>query len=98
MIAENQTFVGLRVFLDGCSFKRCIFERCTIVFSGLMGAELEGNSFSECQWEFTGPAQNTLMMMSALYSGGGQQLIEATLDKIRNGYANRRPGDPIVLN
>jgi hypothetical protein len=84
MIARKQTFKDVTIFLDGSNFVECAFERCTLVYSGLMLVGLEANSFKQCKWEFSGSAQNTIVFMSVLYRGGAQELIEATFDNIRD--------------
>ncbi|MBS3648156.1 hypothetical protein KEU06_05885 [Pseudaminobacter sp. 19-2017] len=98
MLAFNKKFKDTLVNLDGGTFEGCAFERCTLLFSGLMPPALKSNTFSECKWEFAGPAANTIAFMAALYTGGGEELVEKTLEEIRKGGAGRRRGDPIILN
>jgi hypothetical protein len=83
MIARKQTFSRMRISLDGCSFDECRFEHCHFLFHGYMGVTLTGCTFDGCSWEFGGPAANTITFMAALYSGGSQDLVEATIRKIR---------------
>ncbi len=83
MIAENATFKGRKINIDGGSFYSCQFDGCTLVFSGLMPATLEGCNFNNCSWIFSGPALNTIAFMTALYAGGAKALIENTLQNIR---------------
>lgn len=83
MIARKQNFSRIRIALDGCSFDECRFEHCHFVFNGYMGVTLTGCTFDGCTWEFAGPAANTITFMTALYGGGSQDLIEATIRKIR---------------
>jgi hypothetical protein len=83
MIARKQNFSRTRIALDGCSFDECRFEHCHFVFNGYMGVTLTGCTFEGCTWEFAGPAANTITFMTALYGGGSQELIEATIRKIR---------------
>jgi hypothetical protein len=98
MLAFKKKFKGAVINLDGGTFEDCVFESCVLVFSGLMPTNLKGNTFSECQWEFAGPAANTIAFMTALHSGGGAALIEKTLEEIKKGGAGRRRGDPVILN
>jgi hypothetical protein len=79
MIAVNQQFKGLKLSLDGGTFKDCQFESCTLIFSGLLPVTMTGNSFVGCTWEFAGAARNSLDFMRALYNGGGRELIEGTI-------------------
>lgn len=83
MIAYDQTFTEAQVFLDGNSFYRCRFERCTIVINGLLGCVLVDPRFVDCKWTVAGPAQNTLTLLTAIYRAGATDLIEATFDQIR---------------
>ena len=95
MIAENQTFKGVRVQLDGGTFEHVIFEKCTLVYSGLMGASMSNCKFNDCQWELNGPAQETVMFLTALYAGGATELVENTLAAIRG---ERKSGSGPTLN
>jgi hypothetical protein len=83
MIAYDQTFADAVVYLDGNSFYRCKFERCTIVINGLIGCTLADPQFIDCKWTVNGPAQNTLGLLSALYKAGAKDLVEATFAEIR---------------
>lgn len=89
MIASDQVFKDTKVFLDGGSFTRCRFERCEIVINGLIGCNLVDPLFVDCRWTVNGPAQTTLQLLSALYSAGAKDLIEATFDQLRG----KRPTD-----
>jgi hypothetical protein len=101
MIAHNQQFHDIRISLDGATFVGCTFERCTLVFSGLLPPHLAGNGFHNCKWEFAGPAAQTLGFMTSLYSQGGEfsKLIEMTFANVRNNATGqRRAGDAVILN
>ena len=83
MIAEGQKFVGKRIFLDGSSFTKCRFERCTMIYSGHLGMEMKEPEFVDCRWEIQGPAKETLKFLRALYRAGAKDLVEATFDAVR---------------
>jgi hypothetical protein len=83
MIAYDQTFKDAMVYLDGSSFYRCRFERCTIVVTGYTGCQLVDPQFVDCKWTVSGPAQNTLTLLAALYRAGARDLVEATFDTLR---------------
>ena len=83
MIAHDQTFKDVKVFLDGGSFYRCRFERCEIVISGLLGCDLVDPFFVDCKWTVDGPAQKIFQLMTAMYSAGAVDLIESTFNQIR---------------
>jgi hypothetical protein len=83
MIAYDQTFKDATVYLDGSSFYRCKFERCTVVISGFIGCTVVDPQFIDCKWTVSGPAENTLQLLSSLYKAGAKDLIEATFDSLR---------------
>ena len=91
MIAENATFKGRLINIDGGSFYSCHFDGCTLVFSGLMTTTLEGCDFNNCFWQFSGSASNTIAFMTALYSAGAADVIENTLQNIRGKKAGAGP-------
>jgi hypothetical protein len=92
MIAERQTFVGKRVFLDGCSFYGCQFDSCTLVISGTIPFVLEGNQFNSCNWELLGPAANVRDALRSLYTGGLPSLVEEVFADIRGTSPTTFPG------
>ncbi len=83
MIAQDQTFNNVVVYLDGNSFYRCRFEKCNIIIHGFMGCTLVDPKFVDCQWSVSGPAEVTFSLLSALYKAGATSLVEGTFDKIR---------------
>jgi hypothetical protein len=83
MIATNQTFEGRRIFLDGCSFVNCTFIRCTMVYTGVMGMEMDNPKIIDCQWVVQGSARETLGFLRALYQSGRADLVEAAFAQIR---------------
>ena len=83
MIARNQTFSDITVYLDGSSFYDCVFERCQIVFAGVLPATLNNPRFVDCRWEAIGPALTAISFLSSLYKAGATDLIEATFQSIR---------------
>lgn len=62
---EDEVLTG-RVSLDGSSFRNCRFKNATLVYSGLGGAQLSGCSFEGVEFEFAGPAANTLALLRAM--------------------------------
>ena len=83
MIARNQTFTEITVYLDGGSFYDCVFERCTVVFSSLLPTTLHNPRFVDCTWQAKGPAEYTINFMASLYKVGAHDLIENTFKTIR---------------
>ena len=82
MIAQNKTFKGRQISLDGSAFDGCTFDKCNLIFSGYMPTFLENCTFNDCTWEFTGPASNTISFMKKLHAGGATDLIENTCGQI----------------
>lgn len=86
MIAENETFTEKKIQLDGSNFSRCTFNRCTLVFSGLMPANLDDCKFFDCTWAMAGSALSALQFLQGLYTiDGGAEVVEKTFDNIRGG-------------
>lgn len=90
MIARNQTFSDVVVYLDGSSFYDCTFERCTVVISGILPATLHNPRFVNCTWRAAGPAETTINFFASLYKAGAKDLVEATFEQIRGN----RPAAP----
>jgi hypothetical protein len=89
------TYSGVRVSLDNQSYEKCVFTNCTIEYAGTGPISLEGCSFNNCQWVFTGHAQNTLNFMKVMYhqmGKFGKSMIEATFENIKQGV------EPITNN
>jgi hypothetical protein len=86
MIATGQTFKGLKIVLDGGTFKNCKFDECTLIFGGLLPITLDGCTLAAtCKWEFSGAAKETLMFLKAMHAGGAKAMVDATFDAIRSG-------------
>jgi hypothetical protein len=60
------------------------------VINGYVGCHLVEPRFVDCRWTVSGPAQNTLQLLAALYGAGATSLIEATFDEIRG----KKPAQP----
>ncbi len=83
MIAEEMVFEGKTIVLDGGSFYACQFNRCKLIYNGMMPVTMDKCSFDNCEWQFAGPALNTIGFMQALYTGGAKDLIENIFRTIR---------------
>ena len=92
MIALNQKFENLTITLDGGTFHGCTFIRCRLNFGGLALPELGGgNRFEECEWDFVGPARDTLAFLQRLYHDhGGAELVEKIFGLVRERNAPGR--------
>jgi len=87
MIAHDETYEENTISLDGASFYGCTFRRCKLIFSGLLPFTLEGGVYHDCNWEFAGPAANTIAFLPALHKAGAHDLIEGTFRTIRGEQA-----------
>ena len=91
MIALNQKFEDLTITLDGGTFHGCTFVRCRLRFSGVALPDLGGNRFEQCEWDFIGPARDTLAFMQVLYHDqGGVELVEKLFGVVRDRSAITR--------
>ena len=84
----NSTFENTSVNLDNTSFEGCKFTRCRMVFGGTGPVSLVNCTFNDVSWHMTGPAENTLSFLRAMYHGMGDQgksIVEATFEQIRSG-------------
>jgi hypothetical protein len=82
----NNVYRNVTVKLDNSEFIDCSFTDCIMEYSGIGPVSMSHCEFKNVQWVFTGPAQNTLQFMHAMYHGmgdGGKQLIEQTFEKIK---------------
>jgi hypothetical protein len=95
-VAFKKKFKNSTIHLDSSTFEYCIFENCTLVYSGLMQPTLTGNDFAECKWEFAGSAANTINFLAGFYQAGGKDIVEATLENIRKGGSGRGNDGPIA--
>jgi hypothetical protein len=72
MIA-NQKFFKQDVLIDGQKFFNCQFIQSRIVFRATAPVQFDKCVFTECEWVFDGPAENTLRFMSALATSLGDE-------------------------
>lgn len=93
MRVVNYSFEGQEVVLDFHDFKGCNFIQCNMVYFGHGPVTLDTCNFDRCQWNFSGPAANTLHFMTKLYHAGigAQELIEHTIENIRQGGHPHNP-------
>ena len=81
----GRTYEGEQIELDGNTYTDCRFDNCVLIFKGGDLPSLKDNVFSECGWQFDGAAARTLAFMTAMYHGGGRELIEQTFENVRQG-------------
>lgn len=83
---QDQQFVGERVVLDGKHFEDCRFENCDLVYKGGVPPHFVRTDFAAPRFVFEDAAQNTVQLMSAIYNGIDERIIEKTFDEIRKGF------------
>ncbi|MGH2614345.1 MAG: hypothetical protein ACRDJC_03835 [Thermomicrobiales bacterium] len=85
-MTANQKFLRQDILIDGREFFNCEFIQCRIVFRGTGPVQFEQCVFTECQWVFDGPAENTLFFLSALATDLGPEAA-AMVENMLNGIA-----------
>ena len=63
---SDVTFQDREVTVDGIKFIRCLFERCKLTYAAAGPVGMEGCGFSECTWNFEGPAADTLAFIRSM--------------------------------
>ena len=91
MITEKMAFEGKTIVLDGSSFYECQFKGCTLIFNGVLPVTIDACSCDGCKWQFSGPAQNTIAFMQALYASGIKELLEDIIRVIRGENVEHGP-------
>ena len=84
----GQSYSGERVALDGKHFEDCSFETCTLVYKGGVPPNFVRCEFAAPRFVFEEAAQSTIQLMSAIYNGIDERIIERTFDEIRKGFGN----------
>lgn len=85
----GQSFSSERVVLDGKHFEDCTFETCTLVYGGGTPPNFVRCDFAAPRFVFEDAAQSTIQLMSAIYNGIDERIIEKTFDEIRKGFGDR---------
>ena len=83
MTFTNQTFVDEEISLDDNGYENYTFILCLFIYEG-GAASLKDNSLKQPRFVFRDAAANTIQFMAKLYSGGGRNIIEATITNIRD--------------
>ena len=95
---RDRTFEDVRIELDANQYVNCTFKRCRIVYSGAGPFSLDGCTFDDVRWQFSGRAANTLAFMQGMYHGsglGGRKLIEDIFNQIRFGELTQVGQNPV---
>jgi hypothetical protein len=82
---EGKAFNDATIKLDGNEYSNCNFTRCVLVYGGGELPTLNANTFTGSTWQFDDAAARTVSFLRGLYSGGGKELVERTLENIKAG-------------
>jgi hypothetical protein len=85
----GKDFTGTRVLLDGKHFEDCSFETCTLVYRGGVPPNFVRCDFAAPRFVFEEAAKSTVQLMSAIYNGIDERIIERTFDEIRKGFGDQ---------
>ncbi len=84
MLMKNKKIRNTSISLDGGTFEHCDFDKCELIFSGYLPVAFHHCKFGpDTKWSFSGPANNTVMFMQAIYASGATELLENTFEQIR---------------
>jgi hypothetical protein len=72
----DKTFTGASVELDNHEFRNCTFRDCKLVYAGGPPPTLDTCDFGNSQFNFHGPAANTIAFLKAMTTPrSGMQLL-----------------------
>jgi hypothetical protein len=83
---KGRDFSSERVVLDGKHFEDCRFDTCTLVYRGGVPPNFVRCDFAAPRFVFEEAAKSTVQLMSAIYNGIDERIIEKTFDEIRKGF------------
>ncbi len=84
MLMKNKKIRNTTISLDGGTFEHCDFDKCEMIFSGYLPVHLTHCNFgSDVKWTLAGPGSNVIAFMRAIYTHGGEKLLENTFEQIR---------------
>jgi hypothetical protein len=79
----GRIFADQEVRLDGREFVGCNFRNCKLIYGGGLPFLLGGNEISDCNFEFVGPALNTINTLRMLQHSGMDPVVEVVMETIR---------------
>jgi hypothetical protein len=82
-VQRTENFSNTTVDLDDYVWEDCTFTDCVLRYSGVGMSILSNTNLEGCRMELTGPALRTVQYMRELYHSGGQEVVEAWFDQIR---------------
>ena len=85
---QDERFSGERIVIDGKHLEDCSFDTCTLIYRGGVPPHFVRCDFAAPRFVFEEAAQSTVQLMSAIYNGIDERIIEKTFDEIRDGFGN----------
>lgn len=82
MLIQGITFRG-EVEVDGNTYEKCTFEKCTIVYRGGERPVYAHCSFDGVSFRFADAADNTIGFLTDLFHNGFKKTVEQTFKNIR---------------
>jgi hypothetical protein len=81
MSQSTKTVENEVVRIDYGVFQNTEFRNCKLVYAGGRPPIMVANRFIDCEWVFTGEAQNTIDLLKGLANSGGglEDLVRRTL-------------------
>ena len=83
----DQTFTGLKIDLDGSSYRNCTFVDCTINYSG-GPVILDGPVFKNCELKLNGAAAATIALLIEL-EDTCPELVQPVIEQINGSIVER---------
>jgi hypothetical protein len=84
------TFERQDVLLDGTGFSNCTFRRCRMIYTGEAVPRFEACDVEDrVELVLSGPAANTMKLLSLLYhagGSGGRETVERVVDQLIGGH------------
>ena len=90
MLMKNKKIRNTSICLDGGTFEDCEFYNCELTYCGYLPVNMSNCKFRNIQWSFTGPANNTIQFLKAMYPAD-TNLIENTFELIRGNPPKSGP-------
>jgi hypothetical protein len=76
-------YTGISLDADQDSFQRCHITDCELFFNGSKPPEVSQCRILRPRLKLSGPAENTIRFLAAIYHSGGADEVEEILEKIR---------------
>jgi hypothetical protein len=93
---DHVIFESTTIALDNQEFRSCTFRNCRLVYSGGKPPLFDTCSFDGFSLIFAAAAGDTLNFMRAMYHRGFENLIDTTVNNIRNNGYPRQWGGTVA--